>query len=154
MQLLWPDWAVCGGAFRGDARSVVAPPGGLLWRRRWTLDAPDAPPRRGWHCVRYRLQPPSPTHVSPPGVLLRTRKRTRTRTRTRVHANAHAPGCWIGCWMVRSSQHLRLYQDWDRLVTVRTYGDLIVLPSWETRLSAPWPFYIIATLIQPILALC
>ena len=29
--------------------------------------------------------------------------------------------------------------EWVRLVTVRTHGDLIVLPHWETRPSAPWP---------------
>ena len=30
----------------------------------------------------------------------------------------------------------KTYQDGNRLVTVRTYGNFIVLPHWETRLPA------------------
>ena len=37
-----------------------------------------------------------------------------------------------------SLQHLRSYQDWYELVTVRTPGDFTVLPHWEIRLLAQW----------------
>ena len=36
-----------------------------------------------------------------------------------------------------SYQHLSSYPDGYRLVTVRTYGNFIVLPHWETRSPAP-----------------
>ena len=35
------------------------------------------------------------------------------------------------------SGHIR--KDTDRLVTVLTHGDFIVLPHWNTRLRAPFP---------------
>ena len=43
-----------------------------------------------------------------------------------------------------------------RLVTVRTHGDFIMLPHWNTRLPTPWPAIplscIILTLNQPVLS--
>ena len=43
------------------------------------------------------------------------------------------------CVCITSKQHLRLYQDGYRVVTVRIHDDFIVLPHWETRPPAPWP---------------
>ena len=44
----------------------------------------------------------------------------------------------VGFWCFTSFQHLWSYQDRYRLVTVHTHGNIIVLPTWETRLLAPW----------------
>ena len=61
--------------------------------------------------------------------------------------------CWY--WSFTSRQHLRSYRDEYPPVTVCFHGSFIVLPSWETRLQAPWPdnirlSHIILSLIQPV----
>ena len=69
--------------------------------------------------------------------------------------------CFLGdmgyCCCFMTKQHLRSYQDQYRLVTVRTYGEFIVLPHLETRLLAPWldipHSHIILILRQPVIAL-
>ena len=40
-------------------------------------------------------------------------------------------------WSFTSLQHLRTYRDGCRLVTVRAYGNFIVLLHWKLRLMAP-----------------
>ena len=46
----------------------------------------------------------------------------------------------VDCWSFVSWQHLSLYQDRHRLVTVCTHGDfIVVLHKWQTRTPAPWP---------------
>ena len=64
---------------------------------------------------------------------------------------------YLVCLGFTSWQHLRSYQVEDWLVTVRTHGDFISLPHWETRPPGPGPHiplsHIILTLSQPVLAL-
>ena len=46
----------------------------------------------------------------------------------------------ITCWFFGAVLHptnIKQYQDAYRLVTVRTHGDVTVLPHYETRLPAP-----------------